>query len=57
MSPPGPHLDQAVPPRWMIVQEGDSSGEPRGHGNLKTRAALVQSGHSVCYSKLLKWKM
>lgn len=40
MSPPGPHLDQAVLPRWMMVQEGGSSGKPRGHSNLKTRAAL-----------------
>lgn len=48
MSPPGPHLDQAVPPRWMIVQEGDSSGEPRGHSDLKTRAALYGTVWPLC---------
>lgn len=70
-SPPWPHVDQAVPRRWMIAQEGGSSGKPRGHCNLKTRAALYGSvcvWQSLCLKSLLsvlcdcglpqaRWKM
>lgn len=69
MLPAGPHLDQLVPPRWMIVQEGSSSGKLRGHSNLKARAPYSTYGRvqPLCGFKtpfecsvlglLVRWKM